>query len=52
MGVGDVDLWQTMVHRPQVMYRFAAMHHNDKSSFTSDEVYEKLEECVNGESLS
>jgi hypothetical protein len=28
---------------------FPTMHHNDQSSFASEEVDEKLEECVNGE---
>ena len=52
MGVGDVDFWEKVVHGPQVMHRFAAMHHDNQSSFAPDEVDKELEECIYSESLS
>jgi hypothetical protein len=51
MWVGDVDGREDMVQRPQVVNWGPTMHHNYQGPLTSQEVDEKLEECVNRKSL-
>jgi hypothetical protein len=51
MRIRDIDFGQTMIERPEVMYRFSSMHQDNQGSFATDKVDEKLEEGINRESL-
>lgn len=51
MRIGDIDAGEDMVHRPEVMYRFAAVGHDNEGSFSAQVVDQQLEECVDGEGL-
>jgi len=46
MRVRYVNLWKTMIERPDMRYRSAAVHHDDEGSLTADEVDQELEEGV------
>lgn len=52
MGVGDIDLGQTLIEWPWVGDGRAAMHKYDEGSFAPNEIYEELEEGINGERLA
>lgn len=49
MWIANIDLFKEMVHRPEVVDRLPTMHHYNQSALTADEVYEELEEGVDGE---
>ena len=51
MGVRNIDLWKTMVERPEVGDWLSAVHQDDKRAFTAEEVDQKLEEGVESEGL-
>jgi hypothetical protein len=49
--IGDIGSRKEVIQRPQMMYRFATMHHYNECSLAAYEVDKKLEEGIDGEGL-
>lgn len=51
MRVADVYFCETVVEWPQVGNGWSAMHHDDQTSFSTEEIDEQLEESIDREGL-
>jgi len=40
-----------MIQGPRMCHWCSSMHHDNQGAFSTDEIYQQLEECVDGKSL-